>query len=360
MRGRLDAAEIRTSRWRGLPRGCLFRRRSRRRAIRAVLFGIAAQAADGAVLEHSAFIPDDCGRCPRGPDTDWSPDFSNSFSGEGESCTHAPSKLVDGDRRTGWAEGGEGDGIGVDVVIPQLRDLSGPVRIRAGYGKSPELFAANGRPKRAQVTVLRVRAAEPDPHDATGCSTATFVEPVVVAGHEIDLRGFNGCQALPVPEFRREYYLEYPMGWLLMDGTERMLYRLRADAGEAAPFERGPNRASVPTPTASGRAWGLALEAERVDAANRHGWNTVCTHLVAHSSLLIQHSSPPVERRRGPRFIPAWGWNGNGREGPAWIPIATLAASISGCVWTGPAGAAGALEGRRLGCRKDRSTWRSP
>ena len=195
---------------------------------------------DGSVLEHSAFILDDCGCCPRGPDTDWRSDFSNSFLGEGESCTYAPSKLVDGDRRTGWAEGDEGDGIGADVVIPQLLDLTGPIRICAGYGKSPELFAANGRPKRVQVTLLRVRAAEPDPHDATGCSTATYVEPVVVAGHEADLRDFNGYQAFPVPEFRREYYLEYPMDWLLMDGTERMLYQQKVDAGETAPFERGP------------------------------------------------------------------------------------------------------------------------
>ena len=159
---------------------------------------------DGAVLEHSAFILDDCGCCPRGPDTDWRSAFSNSFLGEGESCTYAPSKLVDGDRRTGWAEGDEGDGIGADVVIPQLLDLTGPIRIWAGYAKSPELFAANDRPKRVQVTVLRVRAAEPDPRDATGCSTATYVEPVVVAGPEVDLRDCNGYQALPVPEFRRE------------------------------------------------------------------------------------------------------------------------------------------------------------
>ena len=196
---------------------------------------------DGAVLEHSAFILDDCGRCPRGPDTDWRSDFSNSFLGEGESCTYAPSKLVDGDRRTRWAEG---DGIGADAVIPQLLDLTGPIRICAGYGKSPELFAANGKPKRVQVTLLRVRAAEPDPHDATGCSTATYVEPVVVAGHEVDSRDFNGYQALPVPEFWRECYLQYPMDWLLMDGTERMLYQQKVDAGEAAPSPDPPQSRS--------------------------------------------------------------------------------------------------------------------
>ena len=169
---------------------------------------------------------------------DWRSDFSNSFLGEGESCAYAPSMLVDGDQLTGWVEGDEGDGIGVDVVVPRLLDLTRPIRIWAGYGKSPELFAANGRPKRVQVTVLRLRAAGPDPHDATGCSSSMYVEPVVVAGHEVHLRDFNGYQALPVPEFRIERYLEYPMEWLLMDGTERMIHQERVDAGEATPFER--------------------------------------------------------------------------------------------------------------------------
>ena len=50
--------------------------------------------------------------------------------------------LVGGDQLTGWPDGDEGDGVGVDVVVPQLLDLSQPIRIWAGYGKSPELFAA--------------------------------------------------------------------------------------------------------------------------------------------------------------------------------------------------------------------------
>ena len=54
------------------------------------------------------------------------------------------------------------------------------------------------------------------------------------------LRDFNGYQALPVPEFQIEQFLEYPMEWLLMYGTERMLYRQMVEAGEAAPFEREP------------------------------------------------------------------------------------------------------------------------
>ena len=55
------------------------------------------------------------------------------------------------------------------------------------------------------MTVLRLRAAEPDPHDATGCGSSACVEPVVAAGHEVALRDFSGYRALPVPEFQLEH-----------------------------------------------------------------------------------------------------------------------------------------------------------
>ena len=73
---------------------------------------------DGSVVEYSVFVLDDRGLCPRDPDMDWRSDFSNSFLGEGESCSYAPSMLVDGDQPAGWEEGEEGDGVGVDVVVP--------------------------------------------------------------------------------------------------------------------------------------------------------------------------------------------------------------------------------------------------
>ena len=213
--------------------------------------------------EGQAFNFGDCGICPRDPVEDWGSDFSNGFLGEGESCTYAPSRLVDGDPQTGWAEGGVGVGIGAEVAVPALLDtvryyapddeggvrwttadpldLSKPVRIWAGYGKSPELFAANARPKRVRVTVLRLRLQpDPDTHDATGCSFSTYVEPVAVAEHEVAVREVNGYQPLPVPEFEVEHYHEYPMEWLRMDGTERALYRQRVDAGEAAPYQPEP------------------------------------------------------------------------------------------------------------------------
>ena len=199
------------------------------------------QPGESWIQPSTSFTFDYCGICPRDPVEDWGSDFSNGFLGEGESCAYAPSNLVDGDPQTGWAEGGAGTGIGAEVAVPALLDLSRPVRIWAGYGKSPELFAANARPKRARVTVLRLRLTpDTEAHDATGCSYSNYVEPVVVAEHEVALQDLNGYQDLPVPEFTVEYYDEYPMEWLEMDGEERRQHRQRVEAGEAAPYGPEP------------------------------------------------------------------------------------------------------------------------
>ena len=66
-----------------------------------------------------------------------------------------PSYVLDGDPKTAWVEGDEGDGIGATVTIP-LSMLSSAravqLRVRNGYQKSPKLLTANGAP--AAVTVV--------------------------------------------------------------------------------------------------------------------------------------------------------------------------------------------------------------
>ena len=167
-------------------------------------------------------------------------DFSDSFLNAGESCSYAPSMLVDNDTRTGWVEGDAGVGIGAEVIVPAIIDLNRPVRIWAGYGKSTELFVANARPKRILVTVLRLRREPPDPHDMLGCSEEQYTDPVAVAAHEIDLLDYNGYQALPVPEFEVEYYMDYPIEWHRMDGEDRRMYQERVDRGLASPYREQP------------------------------------------------------------------------------------------------------------------------
>ena len=60
----------------------------------------------------------------------------------------------------------------------------------------------------------------------------------MVAAHEVALLDRNGYQELSLPGFRVEHYLQYPMEWLLMDGTERHNYQQQVDAGQAHPFQR--------------------------------------------------------------------------------------------------------------------------
>ena len=166
--------------------------------------------------------------------------FSASFLDSGESCSYAPFMLVDNDTQTGWVEGNAGVGIGAEVVVPKLLDLYRPVRIWAGYGKSEELFVANARPKRMRVTVLRLRQEPPDAHDGLGCSYEEYTDPVAVAAHEIELLDYNGYQALSVPEFELEHYMDYPLEWHMMDGTDRWFYQMGVDRGLASPYRERP------------------------------------------------------------------------------------------------------------------------
>ncbi len=226
-------------------------------ALLAVLVGCGAERPEGggsgdadgratpAPTERAGFMLF-CGRCgedPAGLDL-FRSDFSAGFLGENESCAYAPANLVDGDPGTGWAEGAAGAGVGTRVVVPGPLGPHQRVRIWSGDGRSPEAFAAHARPKKLRATVLRLRAAEPRVHDATGCSYDAYVEPVAVAASDVEVRDVNGYQELSLPAFEVEHYEEYPREWLLMDGTDRHIHGQQVAAGEAEPFRR------VPTPYA--------------------------------------------------------------------------------------------------------------
>lgn len=112
------------------------------------------------------------------------------------SCMYTPYRMHDGDKNTAWCEAGEGVGVGQAVFA--LVDSSGPVRIWAGYGKSPRHHAANARPKKVRVAVIDAPQISP-----ASMSEAWGYEPshrlVVAAVHEVVLRDFNGYQVLKLP-----------------------------------------------------------------------------------------------------------------------------------------------------------------
>jgi hypothetical protein len=105
-------------------------------------------------------------------------------------CTYGPPNLVDGDVRTAWVEGAAGLGVGELVVVP----LSGPqAEIRAGYGKSPELYQQNARPRRVEVLVLGQGLLW------VGGQYDDWFGLPVLGRHEVELRDVDGWQPLPLP-----------------------------------------------------------------------------------------------------------------------------------------------------------------
>jgi hypothetical protein len=114
-------------------------------------------------------------------------------------CTYGPPNLVDGDVRTAWAEGAAGAGVGEIVVVPIP---AGKLEIRAGYGKSPELYQQNARPRRIEVLVLGQGL------ENFGAQYTFFFGIPVLGRHEIELADVDGWQPLPLPPTGRP-----PTGW---------------------------------------------------------------------------------------------------------------------------------------------------
>lgn len=107
-------------------------------------------------------------------------------------CTYGAPHLIDGDEHTAWAEGAKGTGVGSVVVVP-LPAGSGPMEIRGGFGKSPELYQANGRPRKVEVLLLgqgvSVFGAQYDAWRAI---------PLLGRG-EVELKDVDGWQPLTLP-----------------------------------------------------------------------------------------------------------------------------------------------------------------
>lgn len=109
------------------------------------------------------------------------------------SCTYGAPNLFDGDERTAWAEGDKGPGIGAVVVVPL--PTPAPVEIRGGYGKSPELYKQNARPRRVEVLVLGQGLPVPfAQYDAK--------RAIPVLGRaEVELKDVDGWQPLALPKW---------------------------------------------------------------------------------------------------------------------------------------------------------------
>lgn len=126
-------------------------------------------------------------------------------------CRYAPGNLQDGDHQTAWVEGVEGYGIGEVVFIPCL-DLKKPVEIWAGFGKSPDLFKFNSRPRKVNVAIVKGK------FDGGAQTGFAIYDLEVIKKVEVDLIDTNGFQPLSIPNYEaKEGDDEYYLGIQILD-----------------------------------------------------------------------------------------------------------------------------------------------
>jgi len=107
---------------------------------------------------------------------------------------YCASSVTDGNAKTAWVEGVQGDGLH-EIVIARVNTRK-PVRIWSGYGKSAATFANNARPKKVRVFVLTGRK------DADRCTESgeMLANLCVAARADAVLKEKNGYQPLPIPK----------------------------------------------------------------------------------------------------------------------------------------------------------------
>ena len=106
---------------------------------------------------------------------------------------YAPEKAVDGDSNTAWVENkpdfGKGEILMIDI------DLTKPILIWAGFGKSQNLFLKNNRPKDIRVYIIEVESPEGDMFGGTHY-TGFYIRAIATC----QLKDYNGYQELALPK----------------------------------------------------------------------------------------------------------------------------------------------------------------
>jgi hypothetical protein len=105
-------------------------------------------------------------------------------------CMYCAASAMDNNPHTAWVEGAAGDGIGEAVMVKA--DITRPVRIWAGLGRSEKLYRANNRPRRVAVYAL-------EGIGGAAQSEFAFSDIRVLGRREVELRDVNGYQFLPLP-----------------------------------------------------------------------------------------------------------------------------------------------------------------
>ncbi len=109
---------------------------------------------------------------------------------------YSPRKAADSNTRTCWTEGKAGPGT-CEIVLIYIEEISTPVEIWTGYGRSAELFYKNNRPKEANVYVLEALDG------AANQYAVTFRNLIVLGKRKVLLEDKNSFQPLLLPDFQK-------------------------------------------------------------------------------------------------------------------------------------------------------------
>lgn len=94
-------------------------------------------------------------------------------------CTHSADRIIDGQMRTAWVEGAEGQGYGESVTIEfdSICAVS-QISIASGYQLDETRYTINSRPKQLELIFSNGDSVILSLEDTMGIQNFTFIEPV--------------------------------------------------------------------------------------------------------------------------------------------------------------------------------------
>lgn len=102
---------------------------------------------------------------------------------------YGPRNLTDGNDKTAWVEGSDGQGLGEFVVLEfnSARSVRG-LAIRNGYDKSPDIFTKNSRVKDIELRFSSGDSIEATLKDEPGTQYVTLSQPIRAKWIELVIR----------------------------------------------------------------------------------------------------------------------------------------------------------------------------
>ncbi len=114
-------------------------------------------------------------------------------------CKYSMGNIADNNPKTAWVEGVKGYGIGEVLIVPCL-DLTKPVEIWGGYGKSTKSFTTNSRPKTIRLIIIQAQM------DGATQYGSVYKNLQMVSQNIVELEDINNYQSLNIPYYKPTTY----------------------------------------------------------------------------------------------------------------------------------------------------------